>query len=121
MKTVFFVGLGGFLGTIVRYGINVVLKSPNFPVSTFLANLLGCIIIGLIVGLAQKIAIADNVKLFLTTGFCGGFTTFSAFALENQKMITSGQISQALLYMLSSVILGLICVYAGIMIGEKLF
>ncbi len=120
MKTLLLVGLGGFLGTLFRYGFNVLIKSPNFPISTFLANIFGCLLIGLVIGLAQKMAISDNIKLFLTTGFCGGFTTFSAFALENQKMMASGNIGQALVYILASLVLSILMVYAGLIIGEKL-
>jgi fluoride exporter len=120
LKTALLIGLGGFLGSLLRYGFNVLCKSFALPVSTFLVNIIGCLIIGFIVAIASKNAMSDDLKFFITTGFCGGFTTFSAFAFENQKMIAEGNYITALGYIGISLILGIVMVYIGFLIGNKI-
>jgi CrcB protein len=81
---------------------------------TFLINLIGCFIIGMIYAIASRNATTGSeIKLLLATGFCGGFTTFSAFAFENLELFKSGQYLTALLYIILSVVLGILAVILG--------
>ena len=110
------VALGGGVGACLRYLIGVIpLKEPfTFPVKTLLINLLGCFVIGLIAALVVKnSSISPKTVLFIKTGLCGGFTTFSTFALETETLIKTGHIGIALLYVALSVIVGAGLVFAG--------
>lgn len=110
------VGFGGFLGAVIRYGIGLfpVKESTLFPVKTFAINLLGCLAIGLITALAAKSRNLDpRLILFLKAGLCGGFTTFSTFALESGDLLRSGQPWIAVAYISSSVIFGILLVFAA--------
>jgi fluoride exporter len=121
---VLIIGVGGFLGTIARYlGVQLIDNKLNssFPWGTLLVNLTGCFLIGLIYGLNSKNELlAKNWRLFLTTGFCGGYTTFSAFALENILMIHQKAIPSAVIYIFASVIVGLLATLAGALAGRAL-
>lgn len=120
MKQVLFVGLGGAAGSVLRYLTHVVtLKyyAASFPLATFIVNAAGCFIAGMIFGLvSQETSEAQNLKLLLITGFCGGFTTFSAFALENVRLMNSGSTTTAILYTLASIAAGLLAVWIGLLI-----
>ena len=120
MKQVLFVGLGGAAGSVLRYLTNVITMkyyASSFPLATFIVNIGGCFIAGLIFGLvSQETTEAQNLKLLLITGFCGGFTTFSAFALENVRLMNSGNTSTAVLYTVASIAAGLLAVWIGLLI-----
>lgn len=120
LKTLLIVGLGGGIGSVFRYLTSVwtqKLVQSAFPWATFIVNVLGCLIIGILVGFFTKQQIENSdLKLFFVTGFCGGFTTFSAFALENMKLFQTGNSLLALLYIALSVIVGIFAVWTGIMI-----
>ena len=95
-----FVGLGGMLGAVARYllGLIPVREMSGFPLITLGINILGALVIGLLVALAQKQAGLDaGLLLFLKVGLCGGFTTFSTFALEAQGLLSGGRWGMALL------------------------
>ncbi len=117
MKQLIYIGLGGFLGSILRYLVSRLNLSVHFlsiPVGTFLINILGSLLIGFIAGVASKSEIIPvNLRLFLMVGICGGFTTFSSFSLENMTLIQNGQYGSAMIYILSSLIFGLIAVFGG--------
>ena len=103
------VGCGGFIGAVLRYliGLIPVNESTVFPIKTFLINVVGCILIGLIAVYAGKHAeVNPKLILFLKVGICGGFTTFSSFALESTDLIKGGHAGVAVLYVLLSVIVG---------------
>ncbi len=90
------------------------MASPSFPWGTFTVNLVGSLIIGLIFGwILEKGKISENTLLFFVAGFCGGFTTFSAFAHESMTLFKSGHTALFLSYVASSVIFGLLCVWLG--------
>jgi len=120
LKTLLIVGLGGGIGSIFRYLTSVLTQKyvqSLFPWATFLVNVIGCLIIGVLVGLFAKQQIENtDLKLLFITGFCGGFTTFSAFALENIKLFQSGGSFVALLYIALSVLLGIFAVWGGMLL-----
>ena len=111
MKSFLFVALGGAAGSVLRYCIGLCLKSPAgsaFPLATFLVNLVGSFLIGLLAGAAARSGwMSGDGWLLLAAGFCGGFTTFSTFSLEGLRMLQSGNFLFALLYLGGSVALGL--------------
>lgn len=120
MKTIALVGLGGALGSVLRYMISILLVCKpwnGFPLATLLINFIGCFVMGFLFQYFIKTN-TDNESLryLLMAGFCGGFTTFSAFSLENIQLIQSGQILLAFLYILSSVLLGALAILLGIFI-----
>ncbi len=112
-------GLGGAAGSIVRYvlGIQIVkVITLPFPLATFGINILGSFIIGLLFGLSLRSNtwMSPEMLLVLATGFCGGFTTFSTFALENINLMHKGQSSMALAYSILSVVVGLLLCKTGL-------
>lgn len=113
------VGAGGFLGAVLRYGIGnlPVWGKSIFPFSTLLINLAGAFVIGLIAGYTMKHAGShEYLVLFLKTGLCGGFTTFSTFSLETVQLYRNGHLWLAGGYAAVSLLLGL----AAVMIGQWL-
>lgn len=117
MKQFLLVFLGGGLGSALRYWIGKYLKSAEngIPYGTFAANVLGSFLIGIILGLALKgNSLSNNTVLFLATGFCGGFTTFSAFAYENHIFLKSGDFMTFAFYTIGSFIIGFAAVFFGI-------
>ena len=116
------VALGGGIGACLRYLIGLIpLKEPFvFPVKTLVINLLGCFVIGLVASLAVKnSSLSPKLVLFIKTGLCGGFTTFSTFALETETLIKTGQSEQAVLYVALSVVAGVGLAFAGQVIVGK--
>ena len=116
MKSFLLVFLGGGLGSGLRYLISNAMNqySKFLPYGTFTVNILGCFLIGIILGYAQKEnALSSNQALLLATGFCGGFTTFSAFANENLVLIKNGEIFSFSVYTIGSVLIGIFAVFIG--------
>ncbi len=116
-RNILLVGLGGGIGSIARYLCQRALGSwflNPFPVGTFVVNVTGCLLIGLIHGIAVKNNILNpEWRLLLTTGFCGGFTTFSTFAYENADLLRVGNFLYPALYISLSILLGVAAVFAG--------
>ena len=115
MLNVFVVGAGGFLGAAARYLIGLITISETFlfPIKTFLINVIGCILIGLItIAVSKNIPCSPQLILFMKVGVCGGFTTFSTFALETAALLKDGHIMIAFLYVLLSVLAGIFVIFA---------
>lgn len=114
LKNFLFVGLGGGIGAMLRYLFSSLIKHTSFPYHTLLINIAGSLLIGIIFGLSVKTdAISEQIKLFVATGICGGFTTFSAFSLENMQMLKEGDYTTAAVYIFASVALCIVAVFAG--------
>ena len=123
MKQLLLVGIGGFVGSIARYlvsKLNITWSFLDLPMGTLTANVVGSLIIGFLTGAFLNAGwMNQNLKLLLVVGFCGGFTTFSSFTAENFALIQNGQYGTAISYTLLSVILGIIAVFAGYYIFNK--
>ena len=108
-----FVALGGAIGAMARYAISLIPVKTGFPVLTLITNILGAILIGFIVGIASSNEnISENAILFLKTGVCGGFTTFSTFSLEAYNLFEGKQYAMGSVYVALSClgcILGVLC------------
>jgi CrcB protein len=117
IKAIILVGLGGGAGSILRYMTSMfVLKYFNtvFPWATLVVNVLGCLTAGFIIGFFEHRQILNpDLRILLITGFCGGYTTFSAFSVENIKLFQSGNTLLALIYLTSSIFFGLFAVWLG--------
>ena len=116
MKQLLLVFVGGGFGSVLRYGIAKYLNSTasGIPYGTFAANILGSLLIGIILGMAAKNdTLTQNQTLFLATGFCGGFTTFSTFAYENHVFLKSGDFSSFAIYSIASFVIGFLAVFFG--------
>lgn len=123
MRQLFFVFIGGGLGSVLRYIISRYLNQTGsgFPLGTFTANILGSLLIGIIIGLAAKNnTLSQNQTLLLATGFCGGFTTFSTFAYENHVLFKSGDFTSFALYTFASFIVAFLAVFAGMYFSRML-
>jgi len=110
------IGLGGALGSILRYvvsGIDYKVSGGVFPVSTLVVNLSGSLVIGLLWGLFESVAISSQVRMFIFIGILGGFTTFSTFSLENFNLIRDGEHGIALMNIILSNVFGVGLVFAG--------
>jgi CrcB protein len=117
LKTILLIGSGGFIGSVARFFVSKINLSVAFfsiPVGTLLVNVLGCLIIGFLTGIAeQRTILTAEWRLFLMVGFCGGFTTFSTFANENLMLMHNGLFPSVLLYTGLSILLGFLAVYLG--------
>lgn len=124
VKTLLFIGAGSFLGGVSRYALTRLVQDHIlhvFPYGTLVVNIVGCFLIGLFYGLFDRGHVLDpDIRMFLTVGFCGGFTTFSTFANENFSMLQGGNFLGMGAYAVLSFALGLTMVYLG-QLTVKLF
>lgn len=122
IRTILLIALGGGIGSVFRYITSVIIQkyyAAIFPLATFIVNILGCLLIGIIMGLLEKNQISNTyLKWFLITGFCGGYTTFSAFGYENISLLQSNNAGLMLLYIGTSIIIGLFAVWFGLFITK---
>jgi fluoride exporter len=124
MNSLFPVMVGGALGAGLRYGVGAVLGG-RLPWGTFVVNLLGGFLMGLLMALLIKGGASENgasegVRLFIGVGLLGGFTTFSAFSLDLWQMVARGQNGLAIGYALASVIGSVVLLFAGLSLGKAL-
>lgn len=123
IRTLLLVGGGSFLGGIVRYLVKIgcerLFPAANLPLGTMAANVAGCFLIGLFYGIASRhVNMNQDILLFLTVGFCGGFTTFSTFINENFTMLQGGEVLNAVLYAGVSLAVGLLLIYLGVQLSR---
>ena len=119
IKNMLLVAAGGAAGSMLRYLVSFFTSryfNGLFPLATFLVNMAGCFLIGVFIGLYTANNDNQAIRMLLITGFCGGFTTFSAFSFENLTMINEGNILAALGYIFASVVLGCAAVWLGLKI-----
>ena len=113
VKNFLLVGLGGAIGSMVRYSVQRLVNTTTIPYGTLLVNLAGCFLIGLLWGLINKNSISQPGGLLLMSGFCGGFTTFSAFTYEGVQMMHDNRWVLLAVYVSASVFGGLVATFTG--------
>ena len=123
MKELLFVGAGGFVGSVLRYLVGGAAQrlapTLSFPLGTFTVNVVGCLAIGLLSGLAEtRDLIGPQARLFLTVGLLGGFTTFSAFGYETVVLARDAERLYALVNVAASVTVGLGAIWVGQVLGR---
>lgn len=117
LRSLLIVGIGSFTGGVLRYLISKLIQDSGFhtfPLGTFLVNVVGCFAIGLFYGLFERNnLISPDMRLFLTVGFCGGFTTFSTFINESYQLIRDANFFYLFFYIVLSLLVGLLMLYVG--------
>jgi CrcB protein len=116
MQTLLLIGTGGFIGSVLRYLVALLFQNKAFsafPYGTLTVNVVGCFVIGVVFAFAEKGNLSTDWRLFLATGICGGFTTFSAFSIETVALMKAGQVVPAALYIVASVGLGVAATLLG--------
>ena len=119
--SVMLVGAGGFLGSVARYMVALFFAplAAGFPFSTLTVNLAGSFLIGFLSELAVSTTlVSPETRLFLVTGFCGGFTTFSAYMYEHSMLMRDAQFLYAGIYLAGSIIGGIIALYTGMLFAK---
>ncbi|MDZ4716090.1 MAG: fluoride efflux transporter CrcB [Cytophagales bacterium] len=124
MQSLFLVFLGGGLGSVTRFALGKwvgTFHQQPFPWGTLAANIVACFVMGVVVGLADhRQIISASSRMFWTVGFCGGFSTFSAFSHETITLIQQGLPASMIAYIASSLLLCVAVTYAGLYLGESL-
>jgi fluoride exporter len=122
LKTIIYIAIGGAIGSVLRFFTSILVAkywNSHFPLATFLANCVGCFLMGMFMGFLHKNQLADShLKWFLITGFCGGYTTFSAFGFENINLFQQQNSFLAFTYIVLSIISGLFAVWLGLFVSK---
>jgi len=123
MKNMFLVFVGGGLGSVMRYTLSHVINRSTtspFPFGTFVVNVIGCFLIGFIMFYSARFGDrAEQWRFFLATGLCGGFTTFSAFSLENVQLLDDQRILLFFAYTIGSIAIGVLATYCGLLAARN--
>ncbi len=121
---IWFVALGGALGSVSRFLLGPALQrafNATFPVGTLFINVVGSLILGFVLGLAAEgVDVRPEARAFIAIGFCGGFTTFSTFSYEAVRLLEDGEGSRAALYVLTSVVLSISAAFIGLVAARQL-
>ena len=123
MLRYFVIALGGAIGTLLRYivgGLDYRFSSGVYPVSTLVVNVSESLVIGLLWGIVDRLAVSPNIRLFVFIGILGGYTTFSTFSLETFNLMRDGEYRIALMNMALSVVLGVGAVFLGYFVSKML-
>lgn len=124
MKPIIYVFLGGGAGSVLRYLMQTAINRnviTAFPLGTFVVNIIGCMLIGIFYTLSDRFNLPQDIRLLLTVGLCGGFTTFSTFSAESLNLLKGELYGMFLLYTLLSVAISIIFTFAGIWFSKNLF
>ena len=119
IRNILLVAVGGAVGSVCRYLLSS-MNAASWPWGTFVVNILGSLIIGLLVGLISKGVFSPEMKLLLVTGFCGGFTTFSTFANESFGMMKAGDVLMTAIYIGASIVVGILAVWGGLALSGSI-
>ncbi len=124
LRLLLLIGIGGFIGTVARYLSQQLVYRfypATFPAGTLAVNVIGCLLIGIIYSFSEKgNLLTPEWRLFLTTGLCGGFTTFSTFSYESVQLINDGEYAYVAVYAIASVVLGILATLFGIWITKTI-
>ena len=124
MRTFWAVAIGAALGGVARYYLASAIQQrvgPTFPWGTLVINVSGSLLLGVLMRYALATpTVGSEVRAFLTTGFCGGYTTFSTYSYETATLLEDGQYTRAGTYALASVVLALVATFAGFMLAREL-
>lgn len=119
---VLLVAIGGALGAVSRYGLGGLVHRftpPDFPYGTFVVNIVGCLVFGVLAGLAeQRFALGPQARAFLLIGVLGGFTTFSSFTFESFQLLRDAEVARAFINIAGQVVIGLAALWAGFVLAR---
>lgn len=122
IRTLLLIAFGGGIGSVLRYLTSVLVQkyyASVFPLATLITNVLGCFIIGLLMGVFEKNqVVTSDLKWLFVTGFCGGYTTFSTFGYENISLFQNNNSALAFLYIGGSIFMGLFAVWLGLILTK---
>ena len=117
MRSLIYIFIGGGVGSVFRYLIQLAINQSvitKLPLGIFVANIIGCFLIGAFYSLSERLNLSNEIRLLFTVGFCGGFTTFSTFSTENLNLLRENLYGTFFLYTFLSVAVGIVSVFAGI-------
>ncbi len=121
MSSLFYVFIGGGLGSICRYGIGQAWDSSHTHYGTLIANIISCLILGLLIGMSAESLLKSHHRLLLMTGFCGGFSTFSTFSGEMVQLYQGGNMTEASIYLVASIVAGIVSILVGLYLAKLVF